>query len=134
MVKWGNHRFMLYFNNHYSLMKHFEILSYWYALLNNKVLMSFLNFRIQWIDLWQVVIKFLVEKKEPSKIFPTPTCGFVAQLLVVPANQSLIFFSSFFTSTATIAARLRGVFLWLIFISYTGQRKFISVQVARKFH
>ena len=115
-------------------MKHFEILSYWYALLNNKVLMSFLNFRIQWIDLWQVVIKFLVEKKEPSKIFPTPTCGFVAQLLVVPANQSLIFFSSFFTSTATIAARLRGVFLWLIFISYTGQRKFISVQVARKFH
>ena len=67
-------------------MKHFEILSYWYVLLNNKVLMSFLNFRIQWIDLWQVVIKFLVEKKEPSKIFPTPTCGFVAQLLVVPAN------------------------------------------------
>ena len=48
--------------------------------------MSFLNFKIQWIDLWQVVIKFLVEKKEPSKIFPTPTCGFVAQLLVVPAN------------------------------------------------
>lgn len=96
--------------------------------------MSFLNFKIQWIDLWQVVIKFLVEKEETSKIFPTPTCGFVIQLLVVPANQSLILFSSFFTSTATIAARPRGVFLWLIFISYTGQRKFISVQVARKFH
>ena len=79
----------------------------------------------------QVVIKFLVEKEETSKIFPTPTCGFVVQLLVVPANQSLIFFQAF--SLQLLQLQLAYEEYFFDWFSSTGQRKFIAVQVARKF-
>ena len=82
--------------------------------------------------MWQVVIKVLVEKEETSKIFPTPTCGFVVQLLVVPANQSLIFFQAF--SLQLLQLQLAYEEYFFDWFSSTGQRKFISVQAALKFH